>query len=238
MSKISFSNRIAAKLAGLRRRMQASAARRLAVQHTPELLKAYAAFERATQSGVARQPHKGWDLWQSLLRYQPRSIVELGSGTTSAVFALYAQKHGCKYVCFEHSQGWAKVTEDCLREAGLLNGESPIKVVPSSAHGEKGVGFVEAIPGDADFIYVDGPPCHTDSGKKLPNDDVSRALDRGELPRVIIVDGRLDTVDLIRSHSAMTHYHFLPGYHYSLLRGRWADVLAGREHTVFSLPTA
>src|SRR5688500_10079745 len=124
MSPRSFVTSAITKLTGLRRRLQALEARIFNSRHAPQLDAAYSAFSRRSQISSGRQPRKGRDLWRLLARERPSSIVELGSGTTSAVFSLWAQRHGTRYVAFEHHQGWAEVAEQCLREASLLNGSS------------------------------------------------------------------------------------------------------------------
>jgi hypothetical protein len=223
------------KYVGLRRRLQETEARRFTRTHTPELIRAYQAFAEASQSGASRQPFKGRDLWRILESTRPRSIVELGSGTTSAVFALWASRTASSYLAFEHDTHWASVTEDCLKRCELLDGVlSRIRFVSSRVRDDhRATGFVEAIGLDADFIYVDGPPCRLANGHKVPNDDVTRLFDAGGLPRVIVVDGRVETVELIRSHPRGSRYQFFPSFVYSLRRGNWLSAIAGREHTVF-----
>ena len=219
---------------GLRRRFQSAEARRFTRTHTPELLRAYDAFSEASQSGAGRQPFKGRDLWRILEMTRPTSIVELGSGTTSAVFALWAERTAASYRAFEHDAHWAAVTEQCLRRVNLVEGVEPrIKHVASRVrHDGAATGFVDPLPRDADLVYVDGPPCRLENGQKVPNDDVTRLLDAGGRPRVIVIDGRLETVDLILAHPRGSEYRFLPSYVYSVRRGRWRDATAGREHTL------
>ena len=222
------------RLVAVRRRIQRIEARMFTRAHTPELLRAYEAFAEASQSGVSRQPFKGRDLWRILEATRPASIVELGSGTTSAVFALWAVRTAALYRAFEHDAGWAAVTKECLRRGRLLEGgSSGIRHVMSRVREDGGAtGFVDPLPRDADFIYVDGPPCRLESGRKVPNDDVTRLLDAGGHPRVIVIDGRLETVDLIRSHPAGSRYRFLPSYVYALRHGKWREAIAAREHTI------
>jgi len=222
------------KIAGLRRHVKTREAISFTTTRTPELMTAYEYFARNSQSGSPRQPFKGWELWQLLEKYQPKSIAEMGSGTTSAVFALWAKKHGAKYVCYEHHSEWAKVTESCLRETDLIQGESPVRFVSTRVRDDQmATGFVKSIPEDADFIYVDGPPCTLENGSKVPNDDVVRLFDKGYKPEVIIVDGRLDTVDLIREHEIGQFYDCSLSLVYCLRRGRYLDVITAPEHTVF-----
>lgn len=203
----------------------------------PQLSVAFAEFAQANQSGASRQPFKGRDIWCILEQVKPTSIVELGSGTTSAVFALWAQRHTARYTAYEHHEGWCKVTARCLESAGLNTAPGPgIVVHPiEPSEGETSVGFCEPVPADVDFLYVDGPPCVLESGTKVPNHDATRMLDRGILPKAIVVDGRTETVDLLLRHSAIDRYVFKPGLAYCLRKGLFLQALAGREHTIFLL---
>lgn len=225
---------IATKVAGLRRRGEKRIAISSTTKETPELLKAYEAFARNSQSGSPRQPFKGWELWNLLEKYKPKHIAEMGSGTTSAVFALWAEKNRATYVCYEHHAEWAKITESCLRDTDLIKGDSPVKVIPTRVSDDKKAnGFIESVPEDADFIYVDGPPCKLEDGTKVPNDDVIRLFDHGGKPRTIVVDGRLETVDIIREHELGKKYIFTPSLVFCLRRGRYFDVMTAPEHSVF-----
>jgi hypothetical protein len=226
---------LATKWVGFKRLLQFRAAQKATSQNEPELLVAYAAFERAQQSGSPRQPFKGWDLWKILHAVEPQSIVELGSGTTSAVFALWSQRTGVPYTAFEHYEWWAKVTIQCLTEAGLAPAAGrgvvciPTKIKPD----QSSVGFEQPLPQDADFLYIDGPPCVLEGGRKVPNDDATRLLDQGNLPKAIVVDGRVETVDLLLKHPAIAQYSFFPGLAYCLRKGFFRQALAGREHSIF-----
>ncbi len=226
-----------AKIGGARRRVAAARARTATERDFPELLRAYAAFAAASQISSSRQPFKGWDVWQLLERFRPRHIAEMGSGTTSAVFALWAQRNGAQYVCFEHHPQWAELTQRCLNESGICAGRpTPVRVVASRVREDgAATGFVEPIPAQADFIYIDGPPCLLPNGRKVPNDDIERLFSSGVRPLAIVLDGRLETVDLIRNHPVGRYYDCELGYAYGLKRGRLGPTVGGREHTVFVL---
>lgn len=227
---------LARKGAGARRRLRTRRAHRATAQ-LPELQKAYDAFRRAHQISSNRQPLKGWDLWCLLSAHQPKFVAEMGSGTTSAVFALWAKRHNARYVAYEHHPQWAEVTIGSLRHAGLIDSATPpILVVPSELRPSgQATGFAAPIPRDADFVYIDGPPCRLDDGRKVPNDDIIRLFDAGARPSVIVVDGRWETVDLINGHPASKQYEWLPDHGYCHRIGMWGGMLSGREHTVFLL---
>jgi hypothetical protein len=98
---------------------------------------------------------------------------------------------------------------------------------------QSSIGFELPLPQDADFLYIDGPPCVLEGGRKVPNDDATRLLDQGNLPKTITVDGRVETVDLLLKHPAIAQYSFFPGLAYCLRKGFFRQALAGREHSIF-----
>jgi hypothetical protein len=101
------------------------------------------------------------------------------------------------------------------------------------AEGEASTGFSLPVPLDVDFVYVDGPPCVLESGRKVPNDDVIRLFDAGGRPRTIVVDGRIETVETIRRHPVGQDYEFQASHDYGIHNGHLLDTLRGREHSVF-----
>lgn len=230
---------IAMRATGIVRRIQAIRAERETRRDAPELMAAYAAFSQGSQSGAGRQPFKGWDLSRLLAAAKPRFVVELGSGTTSAVFASYALAHGARYLSYEHSEHWAEVTRKALESAGLTGDGVEIRFVPMRLDEDgRTSGFVEDLPPDADFLYVDGPPCPTRDGVKWANDDVTRLLATGARPRTIVVDGRVETVVRIRDDAAGAAYELHPSFVYALREGGLQDALAMREHSMLRLRAA
>ena len=225
---------IVTKIAGLKRRVDTRRAISFTRDNLPELSIAYSSLGKFGQSGTPRQPFKGWEIWCLLEAFKPGFIAEMGSGTTSAVFALWARRHAAKYVCYEHHPEWANITESCLKDASLVCEESPVNVVATRVSDDgKATGFVKSIPNEADFVYVDGPPCVLDNGKKVPNDDVVRLFDEGFLPATIVVDGRLETIDLIREHDVGKTYKFTPSLVYCLRRGHYFEAMTAPEHAIF-----
>lgn len=223
-----------ARITRIRRALETLEARLFNARNAPQLSIAYAAFGRKGQISSKRQPRKGRHLWRLLDRAMPNNIVELGSGTTSAVFALWASRHGARYVAYEHHPGWADTAQQCLREAGLVTDGAPVRVVSRRvAEGEASTGFTQLVPVDADLVYVDGPPCVLESGRKVPNDDVIRLFDAGGRPRTIVVDGRFETVDMIRNHPVGRTYGFWPSHEYGIHKGLWRATFRGGEHSVF-----
>lgn len=222
------------KVQGFKRRIENKKASAFTSRQAPQLIKAYDFFGQQSQLGAPRQPFKGWDVWRLLDVMRPGFIFEAGSGTTSAVFALWAKKHGARYLCFENDPVWAGVTENCLRQSNLIGKRSPVRFVEAilDDRGES-IGFKDDIPVGADFIYIDGPPCKLDKGKKVPNNDMNRCLENGARPKVVVIDGRVDTVDMVNTHSSRYLYDFFPSFVYCLRRSLWKQSFFAGEHTRF-----
>lgn len=152
--------------------------------------------------GVRKQPLRGADIIVQLRRHSPRNIWELGSGSSTGVFASYASTRGARSVTVEHSDQWRNVTLAALERAGLATDAAEVVLAPTRLD-ERGVGYAIDVPDDVDFVYVDGPPTKDKSGRVHPCIDVLDALDRGARPRVILVDGRDPTLAALRGHSVV-----------------------------------
>jgi hypothetical protein len=212
--------------------VMASLSEWLTVRRSPRLLKAYEVISQGGGHGASHQPFKGYDLQRILDRQQPRYIVELGSGTTTAVFSDYVRRTQAKLVTFEHDAQWAQITQLGLAAAGFGD-NSPVRIVGTyEGDLKRGSGYVEPIPNEADFIYVDGPPTLVQDGCKQPNLDVVKLFDRGARPRCIVVDGRTETVDLILQHPSAASYNVEFEFIYAFRHGMWAKCLKFKRHTV------
>ena len=64
-------------------------------------------------------------------------------------------------------------------------------------------------------------------------EDVPRHLASGHRPRLIIVDGRTDTVDLILKTAGAAEYAFTGDYGWAVERGRTLHALRLARHSVF-----
>ncbi|GEM_PF-5566405 len=232
-------NLINKKLLGLKyrrtRKEELHKANELVNTTIPEVLESFENFKKNGQISSDRQPIKGYDLWTVLERRKPRFIVELGSGTTSAVFASWANRNGAKYVSHESHDGWHKVTTESIGNIPLKN-DSEIRYIPSVTNSsETATHFSEPIPEGADFVYIDGPPCKLESGKKVPNEDIIHFFETGARPKTIVIDGRVETADLIREHKAGKEYDFYPSFNYSILRNFELHKMSVTDHSVFEL---
>ena len=198
----------------------------------PEINFSYGQFKINGQISAGRQPIKGYDLWKLLIKYKPSNIVELGSGTTSAIFSLYSKKFIAKYIAFESFDSWREVTINSISNISGFN--ENILFVPSQVNNNSSATlFTKIIPSDVELLYIDGPPCTLENGSKVPNYDIILAFDKGILPKIIVVDGRHETIDLILKHDYIIKYDFYPSFSYSVDNNLFFDGLYCREHSFF-----
>lgn len=169
-------------------------------------------------------------LLRVLGKLELRSILELGSGFSTAVFNYYGERHDVPVVSFEDNPNWIAATRAALEAAGL---GSDVRQVEKIAIGGEGVRFDGALP-DVELIYVDGPSPRFD-GALLPDVprvclDVPILLESGKRPRFIVVDGRFKTLRRI----AHPEYRLQYEYMYGLETHRLGLVFNRRAHSVLT----
>lgn len=199
--------------------------------YDPKIITGFAAIHEATgTSGM--HAAKCVDLLRWLNRTRPRHIVELGSGRTTLALAAYASKTKARMTVFEQDQGWA----DLLRPlASAIYPDLELLVVPLVAR-PLGASFSLAVPSNCDFLYVDAPyvpstgEFATASGRPAYY-DAADLLEAGGRPTAIVVDGRVDTVDLIRA--ASQSYQFHPSFDWASANHDTAAAMRLPRHTVF-----
>jgi hypothetical protein len=141
--------------------------------------------------------YKNLSVIKFLNRFQPKYILELGSGTTTATFLNYTKYSNSRLLALESDMNWINLLNKKLKFQ-QNNAEILHRTV------EQGQGFTRFDLKDLnlteiDFVYCDGPPL--DSSKEY-NRCVIDLLEQGHYPQVIIVDARYKTVDAI--HEYMT----------------------------------
>jgi hypothetical protein len=98
-------------------------------------------------------------------------------------------------------------------------------------------GFAIGAP-IADFYYVDGPfvkmTTNFPAGKAV-NLDVPKILESGHRPKAIVIDGRTDTIDYLRSRNLVAEYTFEPEFIYAYRHRNWTDAIRFKRQSVFLL---
>lgn len=187
------------------------------------------AYEYTIDTRVHESTHfKLIELWCELLRERPRTILEIGCGATTCVFAMYAKEYGATVHSTEDKEEYLT---KCRNKLGDLNEFVSIKHVPLYSESEIShfpPGATYTINGKApDWLYIDGPACKPDQVCA----DAQNLVAGGTLPKTILFDFRftsvvdfvdrfndLYSVDIGCAASKLEWFH--QHYHHSVMRRR------------------
>ncbi len=136
-----------------------------------------------------------------LERHEPRTILELGGGSTSSVFAEYVAKapFAVRYISVDESEHYQNLTKEQLDDA-LRDGvdfRRCDRVVihrdgKQSCHYE--TAYFEWFKEGLDFLYVDGPSNTCEDKSVMPCIDNILLLKQGITPKVIAYDMRRESL--------------------------------------------
>jgi len=141
-------------------------------------------------------PLKLLELWDALVRYKPRTIVELGAGCTTAVFLHYAERYrheiqyGCKLITVEENEDFYSKVKSNLPSYD----KHEAVIAPVVFDGNTCRYRIRHDWMGPDLLYVDGP------SNRLPNGDTAACLDaglmvtEGNAPLVVMFDIRASSV--------------------------------------------
>lgn len=139
------------------------------------------------------QVYKLWCLQKLLETHKPNSILELGSGSSTFVFASYAKKHNASLLSVDENEKWAKntsalVTKEIANDLNIIVHEKlclPARTPPE-------IKYDTVLKDKFDFVFIDGPSLQI--GKTKFSDAVnSNIFDLEEKPDVIVIDVRKAT---------------------------------------------
>lgn len=136
------------------------------------------------------------ELFRLLNKFRPKSVLELGGGGSTAVFAMYAKENNIKIDSVDQREEWLNNTKTALD--GLSKFVNfillPAKFDRGSAITK---GFYDGLENKYyDFVYVDGPSFPYEDKKKAVYWNVVDLI-KSAPPRFIVVDGRYSTVSYI-----------------------------------------
>lgn len=167
-----------------------------------------------------------------LRKHHVKSVCEMGAGRTTYFFNLYA---GLDVVSCEQDEKWRNVLLAFYRESGQ---PPPIIERRDAEHYKKGGRFVSLQNTRCDLLYIDGPYVEPigDRFSKCTNKpvyyDFERILETG-LPKVIMVEGRTDTVDEILGSRYVESYNFCGELTWALERNKYLHALRLNRHSIF-----
>jgi hypothetical protein len=112
-------------------------------------------IEKLPYGGSALDKDSADLITEALRKYSPKNILEFGSGTSTAIFANYAEQTGAKVTSLEHLEWAREKTLNLLGESSRYVDlrHAPIKGPESKA-------YQTTLPDNIDFVLIDGPPAY------------------------------------------------------------------------------
>lgn len=169
---------------------------------------------------------------QVICRYGVKSVREMGAGRTTFFFNLFRE---VDVISYEQDDNWRKLLLEFYEENDLPAPRIEGGPVEKYRNGGR---FVSLEDTRCDLLYIDGPYVNQRGGKlnthtgKPAYYDFERVLDAG-LPKVIMVEGRTDTVDAILASSYAHEYDFSGELTWALERSRYLHALRLSRHSIF-----
>ncbi|MGI9306589.1 MAG: hypothetical protein ACR2P5_04715 [Gammaproteobacteria bacterium] len=146
------------------------------------------------------------NIWRLLNETQPTTILEFGSGCSTAVIWLWLQRNkpgGC-FFSLESDPIWYAANQHMIAEMGMLYREDyeprgGLLFSPVETRSPPFLHYTYQPLESADFVYIDGPALHERSRV------VDNVADLHPLPECVLVDGRPWQVEMLRAHLLQTH---------------------------------
>lgn len=167
-----------------------------------------------------------------LRKYRVKSVCEMGSGRTTYFFNMYP---GLEVVSYEQDEKWRDVLLAYYHESGVPAPKIERTDVERYKNGGR---FVSLQKEECNLLYIDGPyvercdgPLPTYTGKPAYY-DFERVLEFG-LPKVIMLEGRTDTVDEILGSRYAKNYDFCGELTWAIERNRYLHALRLSRHSIF-----
>lgn len=161
-----------------------------------------------------------------------QTICEFGSGRTTFLFNLF---ENVKTVSYEQDSLWRDTVIEFFVENGLPIPQIELADVELYLDGGR-FSNIQIMP--CDFLYIDGPYVKRGESvfgsfaRKPVYYDFERVFSSG-LPKVVMVEGRTDTVDAILKSSFSERYDFYGELTWALERREYSHAFYLRRHSIF-----
>ncbi len=172
-------------------------------RHIIEIVKRYRSGEGALAN--PSQAYKLYELNELLHKFRPCSILELGSGSSTCMFARYVKGSSSRLTSVDESEEWLEHTRDIVEQTvGEIANVQFIhadKAVNRSSS-PRSTAYEWSFTGEFDLVYVDGPSLRIDGvrDKQVINYDIVEMLLSGHRPKAILVDVRRATAIYLAEH--------------------------------------
>jgi len=167
--------------------------------------------------------------------------VEIGTGLSTIAFSLLAKKYKFEHVGYEQNKYWIDLVKNKLDENNLLDNTKFI--LSKLIEYEEGVYLDHKIE-ECDLLYIDGPTIkntkierkkfNTSSGKPACYDAINY-FKKSIFPKIILIDGRTSTVDLILESKYSEKYNFIGELIFAHEKNDVISMLKLKRHSMFIL---
>ena len=205
------------------------------ISYTEELLKGGATGVKKAKLGLTEI--RPVEIVNVVDKFKPNSILELGSGASTILFLelLMSINKGSKFLSIDESEKWRELTLLGINKF-LPNRLNDFELRQSNkVETEYGTKYETEFDQIFDLVYIDGPTVALKDGEKLPCLDIQKIIESGFFPNIIMIDGRLDTVDLIKK-IASSEYDFHPSaiYHFRKTKNPFPILFTKyKRHSIF-----
>lgn len=219
-------------------RRRARVAEQYVRREMPEMWQAIETTRQAGGLSHGMQPLRLRELSRLLERFAPDTVLECGSGTTTALFARMCtgDGRGPSVISLEESAHWQEVTRRLVPDDLQPRVEFRLAArVLETIGGTRVARYDIAYDREYDFVYVDGPSGHDPDdrrpGVKLPLVDAWCLIRAGFPPKVIAVDSKRHSIAFFRSQHIERLYRM--ELQSRLIAPAKALFTPYRHHTVF-----
>ena len=191
-------------------------------------------INRVNQSDAPDLIYRCKDIEKIIKKNKPIEVIEIGSGRSTLAFALLSKKYSFQHIAFEQSQEWVKLINKYIQNMKILNSKVTFAPIIQVENG----GYLKHDIKECDLIYIDGPTVvkkkdlGTFSGKPEYY-DIINYFNENIFPKVIMIEGRNDTVEMIRKSKYAKLYKFYPEYSISYKKNDYYQMLFFRRHSFF-----
>lgn len=146
------------------------------------------------------QAYKLVSLNRLLEAEKPRSILELGSGSSTVVFARYATRNNASFVTVDESQEWLENTLSMLTTFGVRDAVTSYVRKKRIDVSLNTASYIDLPTTSADFVLIDGPALE-ENGTKHIHAVCTDVLEMIPDPKTIIIDIRKPTVERLEKET-------------------------------------
>ena len=167
-------------------------------------------------------------------KYEVKSILEMGTGRSSFIFNSYKE---INVLSIEQDIDWLQKIKKAFKKFDIEN-NIILSDVELYKNGAKYTNIPNFVP---DLLYIDAPYVKYESKnfntftKKPAYYDFETLFNKQIFPKIIMIEGRTDTVDAIFSSAFADRYDFYGEYIYHFEREQLISALAFRRHSTFIL---